>query len=59
MIKQRRVGVAEAQQGLEVLDSIPLQYVNVDMATIGDLQRLKQFHGAAFRYPALKYFSIC
>ena len=34
MIKQRRVGVADAQRGLEILDSIPLQYVNVDMANV-------------------------
>ena len=34
MIKQRRIGVADAQQGLEILDSIPLQYVNVDMAHV-------------------------
>ena len=32
MIKQRRVGVSDAQRGLEILDSIPLQYVSVDMA---------------------------
>ncbi len=34
MIKQRRIGVADAQQGLEILDRIPLQYVNVDMANV-------------------------
>ena len=34
MIKQRRIGVADAQRGLEILDSIPLQYVNVDMANV-------------------------
>ena len=34
MIKQRRIGVADAQQGMEILDSIPLQYVNVDMANV-------------------------
>ena len=34
MIKQRRIGVADAQQGLEILDSIPLQYVNIDMANV-------------------------
>ena len=34
MIKQRRVGVADAQQGLEILGGIPLQYVNVDMANV-------------------------
>ena len=32
MIKQRRVGVSDAQRGLEILDSISLQYVSVDMA---------------------------
>ena len=26
--------VADAQRGLEILDSIPLQYVNVDMANV-------------------------
>ena len=34
MIKQRRISVADAQRGLEILDSIPLQYVNVDMANV-------------------------
>ena len=34
MIKQRRIGVADAQRDLEILDSIPLQYVNVDMANV-------------------------
>ena len=34
MIKQRRVGVANAQRGLEILASIPLRYVNVDMANV-------------------------
>ena len=34
MIKQHRIGVSDAQRGLEILDSIPLQYVNVDMANV-------------------------
>ncbi len=34
MIKQRRVRVAEAQRGLEILESIRLQYVNVDMSNV-------------------------
>ena len=34
MIKQRRVNVADAQQGLEIFDSIPLRYVDVDMANV-------------------------
>ena len=32
MIKQRRVRVADAQRAMEILESVPLQYVNVDMA---------------------------
>lgn len=34
MIKQHRIGVSDAQRGLEILDGIPLQYVNVDMANV-------------------------
>ena len=34
MIRQRRVSVADAQRGMEILESIPLQYVNVDMANV-------------------------
>ena len=34
MIKQRRVRVADAQRGLEILESIRLQYVNVDMSNV-------------------------
>lgn len=34
MIKQRRVRVSDAQRGLEILERIPLQYVNVDMANV-------------------------
>ena len=34
MMKQRRVDVAQAQRGLEIFDSIPLRYVNVDMANV-------------------------
>ena len=34
MIKQRRIDVEDAQRGLEIFDSIPLQYVNVDMANV-------------------------
>lgn len=34
MIKQRRVRVADAQRGMEILESIPLQYVNVDMSNV-------------------------
>jgi predicted nucleic acid-binding protein len=30
MIKQRRIGVADAHRGLQILDDIPLRYVNVD-----------------------------
>jgi predicted nucleic acid-binding protein len=31
MLKQRRVDVVDAQKGIEIFDSIPLRYVNVDM----------------------------
>lgn len=34
MMKQRRIDVAAAQRGLEILDGIPLRYVNVDMANV-------------------------
>lgn len=34
MIRQRRVSVADAQLGIEVLDGIPIQYVSVDMSNV-------------------------
>ena len=34
MMKQRRVDVDGMQRGLEILESIPLRYVNVDMANV-------------------------
>lgn len=34
MMKQRRVDVVGAQRGLEIFESIPLRYVNVDMANV-------------------------
>ncbi len=34
MIRQRRVSVADAQRGMEILDGIPLQYVSVDMSNV-------------------------
>lgn len=34
MIRQRRVSVADAQRGMEILDGIPIQYVNVDMPNV-------------------------
>ena len=34
MIKQRRVHVADAQRALEILESIPVQYVNVDLSNV-------------------------
>ncbi len=32
MLKQDRIEVADARRGLEIFDSIPLRYVDVDMA---------------------------
>ena len=32
MLKQRRIGISDAQRGLEILGSIPMRYVNVDLA---------------------------
>jgi predicted nucleic acid-binding protein len=34
MFKKGRLDVEDAQQGLEIFGSIPLQYVNVDMANV-------------------------
>ena len=34
MVKQRRIGVADARRGLEIFDSIPLRYVHIDMANV-------------------------
>ena len=34
MIRQRRVRLADAQRGMEILDGIPMQYVNVDMSNV-------------------------
>ncbi len=34
MMKQDRIDVADARRGLEIFDSIPLRYVDVDMANV-------------------------
>ena len=34
MIRQRRLSVSDAQLGMEILEGIPLQYVNVDMSNV-------------------------
>ena len=34
MFKKGSLDVEDAQRGLEIFDSIPLQYVNVDMANV-------------------------
>jgi predicted nucleic acid-binding protein len=31
MLKQKRIGLAEAQQGLKIFNAIPLRYVRVDL----------------------------
>lgn len=34
MIRQRRVSVSVAQRGMEILEGIPIQYVDVDMPNV-------------------------
>ena len=34
MLRQRRVRLADAQRGMEILDGIPIQYLNVDMSNV-------------------------
>jgi len=34
MMKQRRIGVGDAQRGLEIFDSIPVRYMSIDMANV-------------------------
>ena len=34
MLRRRRVSVADAQRGMEILDDIPIQYVSVDMSNV-------------------------
>ncbi len=34
MLKQRRIEVADAQRGLEIFDSIPVRYVDINMANV-------------------------
>lgn len=34
MLKQRRIDVADAQRSVEIFDSIPLRYVDSDMANV-------------------------
>ena len=34
MMKQRRIEVADVRRGLEIFDSIPLRYVDIDMANV-------------------------
>lgn len=34
MLRQRRVRLADAQRGMEILHGIPIQYLNVDMSNV-------------------------
>ncbi len=34
MMKQHRIEVADAQRGLEIFDSVPVRYVDIDMANV-------------------------
>ena len=34
MLKQRRIEVVDAQRGLEIFDSIPVRYVDINMADV-------------------------
>ena len=53
MIRQRRVSLADAQRGIEILDGIPIQYVNVDMSNVLSIAA----HVNAYAYDA--YFLDC
>ena len=53
MIRQRRVSLADAQRGIEILDGIPIQYVNVDMSNVLSIAALVN----AYAYDA--YFLDC
>lgn len=34
MLRRRRLSVADAQRGMEILDGIPIQYVSIDMSNV-------------------------
>ena len=53
MIRQRRVSVADAERGMEILDDIPIQYVSVDMSNVMSISA----EGNTYAYDA--YFLDC
>jgi len=57
MLKRGRVDVEEAQQGLRILDSIPLRYVSVDLAHALSVASDTNTHAydAYFLHCALRY----
>ncbi len=49
MIRQKGIDVVEARRGMEILDNIPLRYVDVDMAQVLSIaSRLKGVAADAF-----------
>ncbi len=49
MIRQKGIDVAEARRGMEILDNIPLRYVDVDMAQVLSIaSRIKGVAADAF-----------
>ena len=49
MIRQKGIDVAEARRGMEILDNIPLRYVDVDMSQVLSIaSRMKGVAGDAF-----------
>lgn len=49
MIRQKGIDVVEAQRGMEILDNIPLRYVDVDMAQVLSIaSRMKGVAADAF-----------
>ncbi|MDE2726830.1 MAG: type II toxin-antitoxin system VapC family toxin [Gemmatimonadota bacterium] len=49
MIRQKGIDVVEARRGMEILDNIPLRYVDVDMAQVLTIaSRLKGIAADAF-----------
>ena len=53
MIKQRRIEVADAQRGLEISRSVPIRYVEVDLANVVSIA------AAASIYAYDAYFLDC
>ena len=55
MIRQRRLSVTDAQRGVEILEGIPLQYLDVDMLNVLSIAAEVNAYDAYFLDCALRH----